>query len=87
MLGLNDSAEGDWGRLRGLQYSGLARLTRPRLAAHGLAALLVVQALAGAVHLAILLAWVGLLGGVLVWGARFEQTLEDADRRDRKSVV
>ena len=81
MLGLNDSAEGDWGRLRGLQYSGLARLTRPRLAAHGLAALLVVQALAGAVHLAILLAWVGLLGGVLVWGARFEQTLEDADRR------
>ncbi len=81
VLGLSDSAEGDWGRLRGLQYSGLARLTRPRLVAHGLAAMLVVQALWGAVHLAVLLGWAAVLAAVLLWGANFDRTLEDADRR------
>lgn len=81
VLGLSDSAEGDWGRLRGLQYSGLARLIRPRLAAHGLAALLVVQALVSSIHVALLIGWTALLAGVLIWGARFDSTLEDADRR------
>jgi len=37
VLGLSDSAEGDWGRLRGLQYAGLARLANARLTAHALA--------------------------------------------------
>ncbi len=81
VLGFSDSAEGDWGRLRGLQYSGLARLVRPRLAAHGLAAMLVIQALASSIHLALLIGWTGLLAGVLIWGAQFEGALEDADRR------
>jgi diguanylate cyclase (GGDEF)-like protein/PAS domain S-box-containing protein len=81
VLGLSDSAEGDWGRLRGLQYAGLARLASARLCAHALAALLVVQALAGAVNVFILLGWAGLLGGVMLRGAHFERSLEDADRR------
>ena len=42
VLGLTDPAEGDWGRLRGLQYSSLARNTVARGLAHGIAALGVV---------------------------------------------
>ena len=81
VLGLSDSAEGDWGRLRGLQYSGLARHTLPRLVAHGLAAMLVVQALWGVVHLAVLAGWISALAAVLIWGSNYDRTLEDADRR------
>ena len=81
VLGLSDSDEGDWGRLRGLQYAGLARLVSARLAAHALAALLVVQALAGTVSILILLGWAGLLAGVMLHAARFDRSLEDADRR------
>lgn len=81
VLGLPDSAEGDWGRLNGLQYAGLDRMINARLTAHGLAALLVIQALAGAVPTAILLAWGALLAGVLLYGARFDRSLKDADRR------
>ncbi len=81
VLGLREPDEGDWGRLRGLQYSSLSRLTPVRMVAHALAALLAVQALAGAIHIAVLLCWVALLFGVLIYGARFDRSLEDADRR------
>ncbi|MDF8335150.1 putative bifunctional diguanylate cyclase/phosphodiesterase [Novosphingobium cyanobacteriorum] len=81
VLGLSDPAEGDWGRLRGLQYSSLARLTHARMLAHALSALLVLRTLAGAVHLAFLVGWVALLVGVLIYGARFDRSLQDADRR------
>ena len=81
VLGLSDPADGDWGRLRGLQYAGLARLGNARLAAHALAAMLVVQALAGSINILILLGWAAVLGVVLIRGARFDVSLEDADRR------
>ena len=38
VLGLSDPADGDWVRLRGLQYSSLAANTVARLLAHGIAA-------------------------------------------------
>jgi PAS domain-containing protein len=78
---LEQAMDADWGRLRDLQYSGLAKLTRPRLVAHGLAAMLVVQALWGPIHLVLLLGWAAALAVVLAWGANFDRTLEDADRR------
>ncbi|MFM2371808.1 MAG: hypothetical protein RIS85_1530, partial [Pseudomonadota bacterium] len=81
VIGLRDPADGDWSRLRGFQYSSLARLTFARLIAHGFAALLVLQIFKGTVHLAILLAWMALLVGVLISGARFDHSLIDADRR------
>ncbi|MEO0033202.1 MAG: hypothetical protein RIS94_2960 [Pseudomonadota bacterium] len=81
VLGLSDPAEGDWARLRGLQYSSLARLTHARMLAHGLAALLVLRTLAGAVSVFALIGWAALLVGVLIYGARFDRSLEDADRR------
>lgn len=81
VLGLVEPAEGDWGRLRGLQYSSLARLAVPRLHVHGLAAMLVFQLYAGPVGAGVLLAWAALGAGVLVWGTRCEHRLRDADRR------
>lgn len=81
MIGLRDPAEGDWGRLRGLQYSSLARLTFARLLAHALAALLVLQTYATRVHIVFLVGWMALLVGVLISGARFDRSLIDADRR------
>ncbi|TWH85474.1 putative bifunctional diguanylate cyclase/phosphodiesterase [Novosphingobium taihuense] len=81
VIGLRDPVEGDWGRLRGLQYSSLARLTFARLLAHALAALLVLQTYATRVHVVFLVGWMALLVGVLISGARFDRTLIDADRR------
>ncbi|WP_225204631.1 putative bifunctional diguanylate cyclase/phosphodiesterase [Novosphingobium huizhouense] len=81
VLGLVDPDEGDWGRLRGLQYSSLARLTPARMIAHALAALLAVRALAGAVHWLLLIGWVALVIATLIYGVRFDRSLEDADRR------
>ncbi len=81
VLGLTDPADGDWGRLRGLQYSSLAKLTGARMLAHGMSALLVLQTLRSAVSIFILIGWAALLVGVLIYGARFDKSLEDADRR------
>ncbi len=81
VLCLSDSVEGDWGRLRGLQYSSLAKLTQLRLLAHALAAVLVIAILAAAVNWFALGCWAVLLGLVLQSGARFDRSLEDADRR------
>ena len=81
VLGLSDPAEGDWGRLRGLQYSSLARHTGARMLAHLLGALLVVQTYSRSVNLLVLVGWTALLVGVQIYGARFDRSLEDADRR------
>lgn len=81
VIGLRDPVEGDWGRLRGLQYSSLARLTFARLMAHAVAALLVLQTFGGRVHPALLVGWMALLVSVLISGARFDRSLVDADRR------
>jgi diguanylate cyclase (GGDEF)-like protein/PAS domain S-box-containing protein len=81
VLGLSDPADGDWGRLRGLQYASLARLTRVRLLAHAMAAILVLQSLIGVTNVFVVVAWMALLVGVLIYGARFDRSLEDADRR------
>ncbi|MBB3861441.1 diguanylate cyclase (GGDEF)-like protein/PAS domain S-box-containing protein [Novosphingobium hassiacum] len=81
VIGMHDPEGADWGRLRGLQYSRLARLSFARLAGHGMAALLVLQTFATRVHPVALVAWMAVLVGVLISGARFDRTLLDADRR------
>lgn len=81
VLGLAEPGDGDWARLRGLQYSSLARVTRLRVAAHGLAALGVVRLFYGAVHIAALIGWLVLLAASLVHGAKIDSALVDADRR------
>ncbi|HEX4848416.1 MAG TPA: PAS domain-containing protein, partial [Novosphingobium sp.] len=81
VLGLVDPADGDWGRLRGLQYSSLARVSQVRVLAHAIAALGVARLSFGEVHFAILLGWIALLGASLWHGAKIDKTLADADRR------
>ncbi len=81
VLGLNDPGDGDWARLRGLQYSSLARVTQARVLAHAIAALGVVRLYFGSLHIAILIAWVAALGASLWYGAKIDKGLGDADRR------
>jgi len=81
VLGLTQPPEGDWGRLRGLQYANLARVTIARIVAHGIAALATVQIYVGHIMLVVLLGWFVALCGALYYGARFDRSLGDADRR------
>ena len=81
VLGLNDPGDGDWARLRGLQYSSLARVTQARVLAHAIAALGVVRLYFGNLHIAILIAWVAALAASLWYGAKIDKGLGDADRR------
>ena len=81
VLGLTHPGDGDWARLRGLQYSSLAKVTQVRILAHCIAALGVIRLYFGHVHIAALLGWVVLLGAGLFHGARIDKTLGDADRR------
>ncbi|MFM5922862.1 MAG: putative bifunctional diguanylate cyclase/phosphodiesterase [Novosphingobium sp.] len=81
VLGLNDPGDGDWGRMRGLQYSSLARVSAARMLAHGIAALAVLRLYYGTVHIAAVLAWLAVLAGSLYYGATIDKGLGDADRR------
>ncbi len=81
VLGLADPSDGDWGRMRGLQYSGLAKVTLARNLAHGIAALGVIRLYFGTIHIAVLAGWLILLGATLFYGARYDRSLGDADRR------
>lgn len=81
VLGLTDPADGDWNRLRGLQYSSLARVTMARILAHGLASLAVLRLYYATIHPAGLVAWFVALGASLYFGARIDRALGDTDRR------
>src|SRR5687768_8431337 len=81
ILGLTDPPEADWSRLRGLQYASLAKVTVPRLLAHGIAGLITAQLFLGSVPVFALVGWLVALAGTLYYGARFDRSLGDADRR------
>lgn len=88
VLGLSNPEDGDWSRLRGLQYASLAKVTVARLLAHSLAAVLVIQLFLWKIHPVMLFGWLILLTGTLYYGAKFDRSLGDADRRrmTRKEV-
>ena len=81
VLGLVDPPEGDWPRLRGMQYASLAKVTLARLIVHGIAAVATVQIFMGQVMLMALIGWALALGGALYYCSRYDRTLGDADRR------
>ncbi|RZK00203.1 MAG: EAL domain-containing protein [Novosphingobium sp.] len=81
VLGLTDPGDGDWARLRGLQYSCLPRAMASRLCAQSLAALAAASLLLGHVPVLLTLAWLALLCGSLYFGTRIDRSLHDADRR------
>ncbi|KLI63394.1 putative bifunctional diguanylate cyclase/phosphodiesterase [Aurantiacibacter marinus] len=57
VIGLRDPGEGDWARLRALQYSELYKASRIRLAAHGIAAIMVVSLYVGTLPAWLLAIW------------------------------
>jgi len=81
VLGLSDPSNGDWGRLRGLQYSSLARVTQVRVISHVIAALAAIRVYYGTVHLAALIGWFVVLCASLYYGASIDKSLVDVDRR------
>ena len=81
VLGLADPADGDWGRLRGLQYSSLARAAQLRILSHLLAAFAVGMVYYNTVHPAALVAWLVALGISLFYGASIDRGLADVDQR------
>lgn len=81
VLGLTDPSNGDWARLRGLQYSGLARVTRHRILAHIIAAIATILIFAETINVFVLAGWLVALGGTLFYGTKFDESLSDVDRR------
>ena len=81
VLGLSDPPGGDWARLRGLQYSSLARVTQVRIVAHIIAAMAAIRVYFGVIHLGLLVLWLAVLGASLYHGAKIDKTLVDVDRR------
>jgi diguanylate cyclase (GGDEF)-like protein/PAS domain S-box-containing protein len=81
VLGLSNPEEGDWGRLRGLQYASLVKVGMVRLAVHVMAGLIVALTYFKVVQPGVLAGWVVALAATLYYGARFDRSLGDADRR------
>jgi diguanylate cyclase (GGDEF)-like protein/PAS domain S-box-containing protein len=81
VLGLTDPAEGDWGRLRTLQFAGLTRLTVVRIMAHALCALLALRVLISGVGLALSIAWLIVLAAALTATTMIDRRLCPVEQR------
>ncbi|MCT2400469.1 putative bifunctional diguanylate cyclase/phosphodiesterase [Novosphingobium mangrovi (ex Huang et al. 2023)] len=81
MLGLSDPADGDWTRLRGLQYSSLSATTFARIATQAAAILATAALLMGQVNSMMLLGWIAVVAATLWHSFRVDRSLTDADRR------
>ena len=81
VLGLTDPQGGDWSRLRGLQYAGIARATWLRITGNVVAGLGLASVLIGQVSSAVILAWLIVLFVTLASSAADDRKLADADHR------
>ncbi len=81
LLGISTPQEGDWVRLRGMQFASLAPTTVHRLIAHGIAALGAAHILLAEFGLVTIAGWLTALGGALAYTAKVDRLLSDADRR------
>jgi diguanylate cyclase (GGDEF)-like protein len=81
VLGITDPGEGDWARLRGMQYSSLARASIARSVIHSVAGLTAAHLVFGQVNLLAIMAWLLSLAFTLFYSARIDASLVDADRR------
>ena len=80
VLGLRDPEEGDWGRLRALQYAQLHEASLTRVMAHALAALLTVSLFLGKAPLWLLGAWLAVLALAVGNATRIDRGLAAGDR-------
>ncbi|PEQ14023.1 diguanylate cyclase [Novosphingobium sp. PC22D] len=81
LLGLTDPAQGDWSRLRGLQFAELGGITTTRAATQILAAIATAALFIGMIPLPAVLSWLALLGLSLIHIARTESALITGERR------
>ena len=81
VLGLANKTGADWGRLRGLQYNGLERLSFQRIYANAVLALVLVYVLGPSTGPLPLLAWLCLQAGIQYNGRRIDMALADVANR------
>jgi len=80
ILGLRDPEEGDWGRLRALQYAQLHQVSLTRIMAHALAALLTVKTFADKAPLLLMGAWLVALALAVGNATRIDRGLAIGNR-------
>ena len=81
VLGLTDPVDGDWGRLRSLQFGGLTRLIMPRMMAHALGAMLMLRVLRASVGFVLGFGWVALLLATVIFTVMLDRKLCPIDQR------
>jgi diguanylate cyclase (GGDEF)-like protein/PAS domain S-box-containing protein len=81
IIGLRNPDEGDWARLRALQYGQLHRVTLTRAICHALAAVITVGTFSAVVPGWLLGAWLLAATAALVNSVRIDRSLADIDRR------
>jgi diguanylate cyclase (GGDEF)-like protein/PAS domain S-box-containing protein len=81
VLGLTDPDDGDWARLRGIQYSCLGHSTFGRVGTQVSAMLATAALVFGQISILVVLGWAALTGLTLWRGTKIDRTLIDADRR------
>jgi diguanylate cyclase (GGDEF)-like protein/PAS domain S-box-containing protein len=81
LLGLKEPGQGNWARIRGLQYAGLHKLSLSRSIGHAMAAIIAVGIFFGKAPLYLLLPWIGLVMAAQWNASRIDRSLADADSR------
>ena len=81
VIGLRTPEEGDWSRLRALQYSELHKVSRVRLSAHGIAAIMAVTLYAGTLPHWMLAAWLLAVIAAVANVGRIDRSFADIAKR------
>jgi len=81
VIGLQKPVDGDWARLRALQYSEIGKLSTVRFAGHCIAAILVMSIFRGEISNALLSVWLIALGIAVANVSRIDRGLIDLPRR------
>ena len=81
VLGLTDPADGDWGRLRSLQFVGLARMAVGRILAHGLCAMLMMRVLRAGVGMILSVGWLALLIAAVIGTTMVDRRISPIGQR------
>lgn len=81
VLGLIDPDNGDWQYLRGIQYGGIGRRIGVRFGGNLVGTAFCIVCLAGVVSPVWFVPWVAGMLAALVYGARWDRSMIDAERR------
>lgn len=81
VLGLSNPSGGDWTKLRGLQYSDLAKAAMAKIVIHGVAAVATAALFFNTVPVIAIVGWLAALTASLYYGRRADASLVDTDRR------